>query len=389
MVHAIVLMAVLEAGQVEFKRHDIDAYPAGYQVAVADVNGDGRPDVLALSTEANRVDWYEAPNWRRHPVAQTARNIDLAVHDMNGDGQVELALAAGFHFDRPDRGGEIYLLRQPAGRDELWLMRRLAVDPVVHRLRWGDFRGDGRKSLVHASIFGPGSDGVRAPTAAHLWAIDVSPGPDGGNASIQRIDEELTVLHGLCVEDLDGDGRDEILTASFEGIFRFDRQGSVDRPRWTKTQIAPGAPPASERPGAPRGTSEVLAGRFADGRMFLAAIEPWHGNQVVVYTCGETADTWRRRVLDDTLEAGHALVVADLDGDATDEIVAGWRGGEGGLRLYDASDDQFSRHRTVAVDRGIAVEGAVAADLNQNGRVDLVAIGGRTNNLVWYENLGR
>ena len=37
-----------------------------------------------------------------------------------------------------------------------------------------------------------------------------------------RIDETLTVLHGLWVGDLNGDGCDELLTASFEGIYRFD-----------------------------------------------------------------------------------------------------------------------------------------------------------------------
>ena len=35
----------------------------------------------------------------------------------------------------------------------------------------------------------------------------------------------LTVLHGIQVVDLDGDGRDEVLTASFEGIHRFDFKG--------------------------------------------------------------------------------------------------------------------------------------------------------------------
>jgi hypothetical protein len=34
-------------------------------VAVADLNGDGRPDVIALSTDADRVDWYENPGWQR------------------------------------------------------------------------------------------------------------------------------------------------------------------------------------------------------------------------------------------------------------------------------------------------------------------------------------
>ena len=39
----------------------------------------------------------------------------------------------------------------------------------------------------------------------------------------------------------------------------------------------------------------------------LAAIEPWHGNQVVVYRGkGETWDN--RTVIDDTLNDGHTLV---------------------------------------------------------------------------------
>lgn len=33
------------------------------------------------------------------------------------------------------------------------------------------------------------------------------------------------MLHGICIADLDGDGRDEILTASFEGIHCFDFKG--------------------------------------------------------------------------------------------------------------------------------------------------------------------
>ena len=52
-------------------------------------------------------------------------------------------------------------------------------------------------------------------------------------------------------------------------------------------------------------------------------------------------------------------------------------------------DDRGSGFQTIAIDQGIAVEGAVAADMNGDGRLDLVVIGGRTNNLVWYENRPR
>ena len=90
-------------------------------------------------------------------------------------------------------------------------------------------------------------------------------------------------------------------------------------------------------------------------------------------------------MLDETLSEGHALVVADFDGDKQDEIVAGWRGGGGGLTLYKWVDRSCQKF---PLDRGIAVEGAVAADINGDGRLDLVVISGRTNKLVWYEGKG-
>ncbi len=101
-----ILSGLLASGQMAFERHDIDDFPGGYQVAVADVNCDGRPDVIALSTQADRVDWYQNPNWQRRSVARTARNIDLAAHDLDGDGLYD-PLDAGdtrFRTDTIDEG---------------------------------------------------------------------------------------------------------------------------------------------------------------------------------------------------------------------------------------------------------------------------------------------
>jgi len=387
-VSCISLVPVVGCGEMGFQRHTIDAFPAGYQLAVADLNGDGRLDVVALSTEANRVDWYENPTWKRHPIAQTTRNIDIALHDIDGDRSPEIALASGFYFSESNRGGEIQWLDQPTEPDALWPIHAIAVDPVTHRLRWGDLDGDGRSELVHAPLFGRGSRGALDPKPAHLWVFRIPRDPRTGPWEPWKIDETLTVLHGIHVADLDGDGRAEILTASFEGIHRFDCEGKGESARWTRLQISSGAEPRDQKPGAARGSSEVAPGKLGPDRTFIAAIEPWHGNQVVVYTPAGNDKPWNRRVLDDTLKEGHALVVADLDGDGADEIVAGWRAGEGGLAIYDSPDGSGERWERTPLDRGIAVEGAVAADINGDGRLDLVAIAGRSNLLVWFENLG-
>ena len=381
----LVIAALLGAAPVKFQRHLIDNFPAGYQVAVADINGDGRPDVIALSIDADRVDWYENPGWQRHPVARTAKNIDLAVRDLDHNGRPVIALASGFYFNESSRGGEIQILRQPANSDDLWQRSPIAVDPVVHRLRWGDVEGNGRPVLIHAPIFGPGSQGPQAPKPSHLWAFR-PPRRPGQPWGVWKIDESLTVLHGIQVADLDGDGRDEILTASFEGIHRFDFKGEGQAARWRKVQLAAGAPPVNDKPGASRGSSEVATFRLARDKMLLAAIEPWHGNQLVVYSPPEGGGLWQRHVIDDTLQEGHALVTGDFDGDGRDEIVAGWRAGGGGLRLYKATDATGRTFKSYDIDPGMPAEGAVAADINGDGRLDLVVIGGRKNQLVWYEN---
>jgi hypothetical protein len=383
----LVPLALTAAGFPTFQRHVIDTFPAGYQVAVADVNGDGRPDVLALSTDANRVDWYENPTWKPHPIARTARNIDLAPRALRGDGRVGIALASGFYFSESTRGGEIQWLEQPADSTHLWRSHLITVDPVVHRLRWGDLDGDGHPELIHASLFGAGSQGAASPKPCHLWVFRPPPGPPAGEWSVWKVDETLTVLHGVHASDLDGDGRDEILTASFEGVHRFDLECKGKEAFWKKTQIENGEEPKSPVPGTPRGSSEVAPGKLSAKKTFIAAIEPWHGQMVVIYTETNHSGLWRRRVLDDTLKEGHALVVADLDGDGRDEIVSGWRGDQGGVAVFRAGDDTGKYWRRLPLDQGIAVEGLVAADLNGDGRPDLVAIAGRSNLLVWYEQL--
>jgi hypothetical protein len=191
-------------------------------------------------------------------------------------------------------------------------------------------------------------------------------------------------MHAIEVIDADGDGIADILTADNGGVvlIRGNSSGFLT--------LTPGA----AGPAPKRGTSEVHLGKLADGRKFLATIEPWHGNQVAVCLGasasrnrgGDDARALRfgpRIVLDNTLDDGHALWVADVDGDGDDEIFAGHRGKDHGVSLYDFDRTSRTWNRTV-IDRGIAAQDLRGGDLDGDGTPDIVAVGGATHNVVWY-----
>jgi hypothetical protein len=189
-------------------------------------------------------------------------------------------------------------------------------------------------------------------------------------------EQDEGVVHGIYPVDWDGDGRDAILTASFVGIhlYKLEKDG-----RWSRTEIAKGDP----APWPKSGSSDVAVGRLGKQR-FLAAIEPWHGNQVAIYR--ESAGQWQRHVIDDTLADGHTIWTADLNGDGRDEVVAGYRGK--GVNVYYAQDAEGAQWSKVVLDGGMPAAACAIADLNGDGRPDIACIGSATANLKWYENLG-
>jgi len=375
-----------------WQTHPVADVPNGYQVVVADVNGDGKPDILALSSVESIVEWYENPSWKARPITtETQKNISLAPlfpYPSHG-----LALASDFALEDSEHGGNLWWAEPGISLDSAWSLRLFGQIPSSHRLRWADLDGDRRLELVDAPLLGFGAKPPDYPVGAPLTWFEMpevllrghlSAGERPPSAWTPRlIDDSLTVVHGIHVLDWDGDGRDEILTASFEGVHLFHSTGRSPSLRWTKTQLAAGDQVSKPR----RGASEIAVGRLA-GRRFFATIEPWHGEQVVVYWEGKPGAPWNRHVIDRSLRDGHALACADLDGDGNEEIVAGFRGPGTSLYVYYAADSSELRWERQTLDTEMAASAVVTADVNGDGRLDLVAIGASTGNVKWYENLG-
>jgi hypothetical protein len=371
-----------------FQAHLVDRLPGGYKVAAVDVDRDGKPDIIGLATTPSCLAWYRNPTWERHVLTSAAKEfIDLAPFDIDGDERIDLAIADEFGMSRTNTGGLVHWLHWPPDPTQEWSLHIIGAEPTAHRLRWADLDGDGHKELVVAPIMGRNA---KAP----LWQVGVKlafyripalPMTEPWKPTL--IDDRLTVLHGLAIVDWDRDGRDDILTASFEGVYLHQSQGQGDQISWKRTRLGSG----EQTDPAKRGASEVALGKLKGRpRGFLAAVEPWHGDKVVVYTPRATADgLWQRAVIDDTFDEGHALICADLDGDHEDEIIAGYRGKGASLYIYDCRDSVGRKWERIALDEGdMAASGLDVADLNGDGRLDIIAVGTATANIKWYENLG-
>jgi hypothetical protein len=347
----------------------------GYQLAAVDLNGDGRKDLIAVDEAAHELAWYENPTWQRHLITGgVSRMINLDCWDVDGDGVPEILLAHRFETQPARSLGILLLLHHAGDVRQPWQAREIDRIPTAHRVRWADIDGNGKKVLLAAPMIGAASTPPEYKDQVPIYVYRP------GEWKRETLSGDLRgILHSIYPYDWDGDGRQELLTASFLGIHLFRRNPAGS---WSAQRLAQGDP----RPCPKCGSSEIVVGRLGRRRM-LVAIEPWHGNQVVVYR--PRGGVWQRQVLDDSLSNGHALAMGDLDGDGRDEIVAGFRDKGFQLYLYKAEDRAGARWRRTVLDAGgIAAADCKIADFIGDGRPDIACIGASTGNVKLYENLG-
>ena len=344
----------------------------GYQTIAADLNKDGRLDLIAVASSIPELLWFENPTWTRHVLAAGLTGlINVAARDLDADGIPEIAVAHGFSTNPARSIGNVSLLTHGPDPRQPWSIREIDRVPTAHRLRW--ITVGQQPLLVNAPLAAANSTSPNYAGATPIyayrapsWTREVVASGDSG------------VIHGIEAIRWQPREPEVFLSAGFTGIVQHRFSGNA----WERTVLSPG----NHEPTPRGGSSDVGVGRLNDA-LFLAAIEPWHGNQVVVYRGRGTE--WQRRLIDSTVTDGHTIVVADLDGDRRDEIIVGQRGGARSLWIYTASVNGESWSRTTLDEGGMAGAGCIAADLNGDGRIDIACIGTATANLKWYENTVR
>lgn len=222
--------------------------PTQHGLGCGDINGDGRQDVIGGNG------WWEqmtGAGWRFHSAPfdiYTDRQdggggADMFAYDVNGDGRADVISSLRGHgyglawYERMADGGWMrhMIMNSPdkAGPDET-----IAPFSELHVVRLADMDGDGLKDIItgkrwwsHGDLYR--EEGFQAPPVLYWFKLDRS----GGQVRFlpRLIHDNSGIGTSFAVGDVNGDGRQDIVTSARHGSFLFvNRMGPAARPRRTR-----------------------------------------------------------------------------------------------------------------------------------------------------------
>jgi hypothetical protein len=339
-------------------------------VKIADLDRDGRPDVIVADGQRNRVFWYrQLPDgrWDEVPLGGELNCPGpFAVVDLDKDGDLDLVVSViGSVYPTDDRVGQVVWLENRGGT----FVNHVLLDDVrrVTDVQAGDLDGDGDVDLAVA-VYGYDHGEV-------LWLENRG----GGRFRDHLLFATQGPSH-VPVGDFDGDGDLDIValvSQDHEEVWAFMNDG--------KGNFAPRR--LFGTPNFDLGSAGLIAADLdGDGDLDLILSagdnleinhhypQQWHGCVWLENKGGWQFEPHRIG----SVGGVYAAAVADLDGDGDNDVVLAcmfndWRApGAASLVLLENDGRQNFTARMLA-DRPIHLATVAAGDLNGDGRPDVVA----------------
>ncbi|MBX2920869.1 MAG: VCBS repeat-containing protein [Chitinophagaceae bacterium] len=369
------LLPLFFSAQPVFEEQVIDNnISIGYGLALGDVDGDGKPDILLA--DKKQFVWYRNGDWKKFVMAENLTehdNVCIAAKDINGDGKVEVAVGAQWNpseTGNDQQSGAVFYLVRPADPTQLWKPVQLHHEPTTHRMRWMQAE-NGKYYLAVLPLHGRGNQGGNG-AGVQFFAYEF-PKDVLAQWKLHLIDSSLHLTHNFDIPV--ASSRKGLYMASKEGVKLIDKNLSAKK---AVLLSLPGI----------RGAGEVRVGKLSSAADFIATVEPMHGQEIVVYTDNGKNE---RILLDDNVKEGHALATGDFSGVGRDQLVSGWRSpnkdGKVGVKLYTPTDASGASWQQQWIDEnGMACEDLQVMDMNGDGKPDIVAAGRATKNVKIYWN---
>lgn len=339
----------------------------GYGLAIGDVDGDKKPDILMA--DQKQFVWYRNGDWKRFVMIEnlTARdNVCIAARDIDGDGKVEVAVGANWNPGETNdltKSGSVHYLIRPADPTQKWEAVELHHEVTIHRMKW--VKTKNTYQLVVVPLHGLGNKNGEG-AGVKIWAYDR---PTNPKAEWKRtiIDSTMHLTHNFEIKE---DKNTTWLTiGGKEGLRTYQYTN-----KWEKS-------------GKEHGNMQIGEVKYTElGKNgYFATVQPMHGNKLVwISEAKEPA------VLNENLNQGHALALADFLKLGRPQIAVGWRepnkDKKVGIKFYvpDATLSQWSEY--TIDDNTMACEDMQSADLDGDGKIDLIAAGRASKNLIIYWN---
>jgi hypothetical protein len=184
-------------------RLHISRRPSDEGLAVADVNGDGARDVVATTGESKHVEWYQAPDWKVHHIADFSSAVypdRVGAGDLNGDGRIDVIVTSenGLETGAPTMWWE-----QPSDPVAPWIAHDLVTQATTNSLDVADIDKDGDLDVVLAEH--------RGRKRLEIWRND------GTGRFTEAIVSTGYENHlGAKVVDMNGDGALDIVGIAYD-----------------------------------------------------------------------------------------------------------------------------------------------------------------------------
>jgi hypothetical protein len=359
-----------------------DNVAIGYGLAIGDVDGDKKPDILLA--DKKQFVWYRNGDWKRFVMVDNltaSDNVCIAARDIDGDGKVEVAVGAQWTPSETSdsaKSGSVHFLVRPNDPTQTWTPIKLYHEPTIHRMRW--VKAEGNKfHLIVLPLHGVGNkNGEGEPVNVLAYEMPKDPMMPWKHWSI---DHSMHLTHNFDVIPF---GKSEALyIGGKEGIKRLIYQDKQWKPIDDEEFIVQNQSFGEVRYGDPA---------------FIAGIEPMHGNELTIYQRKEKKSDppmrgpmLSRFVLTSDLNQGHALAVGDVLSLGNHQVIVGWREPnkqqKTGIKIFVAQDSGQATWKDFWIDDNtIACEDLQLVDLDGDGKKDIVAAGRATHNLKIYWN---